>query len=324
MTIVITSGDPSGIGPEVIQKSWTSLKRDKDCNFFWVGDPLHLPNNGIPWQPIKHPEEAPEVFSEALPVLAHKFSNSLKVGQPQPENAGDIISVIKKAVNLVVNGKAKALCTSPINKDVLKSGAHFPYPGHTEFLAHLDNIDTPVMMLACSKLKVVPATIHIPLKEVPCSLSVAGLIETIKITNKAMKEKFNISKPVIAVSGLNPHAGENGQLGREEKEILIPAIRNLQGSINIIGPLSADAMFHPAARAKYDVAITMYHDQALIPLKTIGFEEGVNITLGLSFVRTSPDHGTAFDLAGQNIADETSTINAIKMAVSLSRKCKDG
>ena len=324
MTIVITSGDPSGIGPEVIQKSWTSLKKDKDCNFFWVGDPLHLPNNGIPWQPIKHPEEASEVFSEALPVLAHKFSNSLKVGQPQPENAGDIISVIKKAVNLVVNGKAKALCTSPINKDVLKSGAHFPYPGHTEFLAHLDNIDTPVMMLACSKLKVVPATIHIPLKEVPCSLSVVGLIETIKITNKAMKEKFNISEPVIAVSGLNPHAGENGQLGREEKEILIPAIRNLQGSINIIGPLSADAMFHPAARAKYDVAITMYHDQALIPLKTIGFEEGVNITLGLSFVRTSPDHGTAFDLAGQNIADETSTINAIKMAVSLTRKCKDG
>ena len=139
-----------------------------------------------------------------------------------------------------------------------------------------------------------------------------------------MKEKFNISEPVIAVSGLNPHAGENGQLGHEEKEILIPAIRNLQGSVNIIGPLSADAMFHPAARAKYDVAITMYHDQALIPLKTIGFEEGVNITLGLSFVRTSPDHGTAFDLAGQNIADETSTINAIKMAVSLTRKCKDG
>ena len=324
MTIVITSGDPSGIGPEVVQKSWTSLKRDKDCNFFWVGDPLHLPNNGIPWQPIKHPEEASEVFSEAMPVLVHKFSNPLKVGQPQPENASDIISVIKKAVNLVVNGKAKALCTSPINKDVLKSGAHFPYPGHTEFLAHLDNIDTPVMMLACSKLKVVPATIHIPLKEVPCSLSVAGLRETIKITNEAMKEKFNISEPVIAVSGLNPHAGENGQLGREEKEILIPAIRNLQGSVNIIGPLSADAMFHPSARAKYDVAITMYHDQALIPLKTIGFEEGVNITLGLSFVRTSPDHGTAFDLAGRNLADETSTINAIKMAASLSRKCKDG
>lgn len=324
MTIVITSGDPSGIGPEVIQKSWISLKRDKDCNFFWVGDPLHLPNNGIPWQPIKHPEEASEVFSKALPVLVHKFSNSLKVGQPQPENAGDIISVIKQAVNLVVNGKAKALCTSPINKNVLKSGTHFPYPGHTEFLAQLDNIDTPVMMLACSKLKVVPATIHIPLKEVSSSLSIAGLIETIKITNEAMKEKFNISEPVIAVAGLNPHAGENGQLGREEKEILIPAIRNLQGSINIIGPLSADAMFHPAARAKYDVAITMYHDQALIPLKTIGFEEGVNITLGLSFIRTSPDHGTAFDLAGQNIADETSTINAIKMAVSLSRKCKDG
>ena len=324
MTVVVTSGDPSGIGPEVIQKSWTYLNGDIGFNFFWVGDPSHLPDKRIPWQPIKHPEEASEVFNEALPVLVHKFSNSLKVGQPQPENAGDIISVIKKAVNFVINDKAKALCTSPINKDVLKSGAHFPYPGHTEFLAHLDSIDTPVMMLACPKLKVVPATIHMPLKEVSSSLSIEGLSETIKITNEAMKEKFNISEPVIAVSGLNPHAGENGQLGREEKEILIPAIRNLQGSINIIGPLSADAMFHPAARAKYDVAITMYHDQALIPLKTIGFEEGVNITLGLSFVRTSPDHGTAFDLAGQNLADETSTINAIKMAVSMSRKCKDG
>ena len=324
MTIVITCGDPSGIGPEVIQKSWTSLKGNKDCNFFWIGDPLHLPDNGIPWQPIKHPEEAREVFREALPVLVHKFSNLLKVGQPQPENAVDIITVIKKAVDLVVNNKAKALCTSPINKNVLKLGAHFPYPGHTEFLANLDNIDTPIMMLACPKLKVVPATIHIPLKEVPSSLSIAGLSETIKITTEAMKKKFNISEPVIAISGLNPHAGENGQLGHEENEIIIPAIRNLQGSINIIGPLSADTMFHPAARAKYDVAITMYHDQALIPLKTIGFEEGVNITLGLSFIRTSPDHGTAFDLAGQNIADETSTVNAIKMAVSLSRKCEDG
>ena len=210
MTIVVTSGDPSGIGPEVIQKSWTSLKGNKDCSFFWVGDPSHLPDNGIPWQPIKYPEEASEVFSEALPVLVHKFSNSIKVGQPQPENASDIISVIKKAVNFVINDKAKALCTSPINKDVLKSGAHFPYPGHTEFLAHLDNIDTPVMMLACPKLKVVPATIHMPLKEVPSSLSIEGLSETIKITNEAMKEKFNISEPVLAVSGLNPHAGENG------------------------------------------------------------------------------------------------------------------
>jgi len=173
------------------------------------------------------------------------------------------------------------------------------------------------MMLACSKLKVVPATTHIPLKDVSKFLSIKDLTETIKITNEAMKEKFDISEPIIAVSGLNPHAGESGQLGIEEEEIIIPVIRSLQGTMNIIGPLSADAMFHPTARAKYDVAITMYHDQALIPLKTIGFEEGVNITLGISFVRTSPDHGTAFDLAGKNSANETSTVNAIKMAVSL-------
>ena len=135
-----------------------------------------------------------------------------------------------------------------------------------------------------------------------------------------MKENFGISEPVIAISGLNPHAGESGQLGIEEEKIIIPVIRDLEGTMNIIGPLSADTMFHPAARAKYDVAITMYHDQALIPLKTIGFDEGVNLTLGLSFIRTSPDHGTAFDLAGQNVANETSTVNAIKMAASLTRK----
>ena len=180
------------------------------------------------------------------------------------------------------------------------------------------------MMLASPKLKVVPATIHIPIKEVSNRLSIEGLTKTIKITNEAMKDKFGLAQPVIAVSGLNPHAGENGKLGLEEKEVIIPAIRNLKESINIIGPLSADTMFHSTARAKYDVAITMYHDQALIPLKTIGFEEGVNITLGISFVRTSPDHGTAFDLAGQNLADETSIVNAIKMAASLSRKQQNG
>ena len=200
------------------------------------------------------------------------------------------------------------------------SGANFPYTGHTEFLANLDAIDNPVMMLACSKLKVVPVTTHIPLKDVPDRISKKLLTETIKITNAAMKEKFGISEPILAISGLNPHAGENGQLGDEEEKIIIPVIRDLEGKINIKGPLSADTMFHPDARAKYDVAITMYHDQALVPLKTIGFDEGVNITLGLSFIRTSPDHGTAFDLAGQNAANETSTVNAIKMAASLTRK----
>tara|TARA_B100000902_G_C27213591_1_gene865740 strand:+ start:348 stop:1304 length:957 start_codon:yes stop_codon:yes gene_type:complete len=317
MTIVITSGDPSGIGPEIVQKSWIYLRNNPSNEFFWIGDPLHLPDNRIPWQPIEHPNETSKVFGNALPVLVHKFAHPLKIGQHQPENAADIINVIKRAVNLVKTNKARAVCTSPINKNVLKSGANFPYPGHTEFLANLDDIANPVMMLACSKLKVVPATTHIPLKDVSKFLSIKDLTETIKITNEAMKEKFDISEPIIAVSGLNPHAGESGQLGIEEEEIIIPVIRSLQGTMNIIGPLSADAMFHPTARAKYDVAITMYHDQALIPLKTIGFEEGVNITLGISFVRTSPDHGTAFDLAGKNSANETSTVNAIKMAVSL-------
>tara|TARA_Y100001954_G_C15738083_1_gene566892 strand:+ start:1 stop:963 length:963 start_codon:yes stop_codon:yes gene_type:complete len=320
MTIVITSGDPSGIGPEIVQKSWICLKETPSNEFFWIGDPLHLPDCSIPWQPIEHPDETSKVFGDALPVLIHKFAHPVKVGQNQPENAVDVINVIKKAVALVKSKKARGLCTAPINKNVLKSGANFPYPGHTEYLANLDDIDNPVMMLACSKLKVVPATTHIPLHDVPNRISIESLTDTIKITNNAMKEKFGISKPIIAISGLNPHAGENGQLGIEEEKIIIPAIRDLEETINIIGPLSADTMFHPAARAQYDVAITMYHDQALIPFKTIGFEDGVNITLGLSFIRTSPDHGTAFDIAGQNAADETSTVNAIKMAVALTRK----
>ena len=320
MTIVVTSGDPSGIGPEIVQKAWICLKKHPLNEFFWIGDPLHLPDSNIPWQKIDHPDQASKVFGDALPILIHKFAHPIKVGQHQPENAADIIKVIKKAVGLVKTNKAKALCTSPINKNVLMSGANFPYTGHTEFLANLDAIDNPVMMLACSKLKVVPVTTHLPLKDVPSQISKKLLTETIKITNAAMKEKFGISEPILAISGLNPHAGENGQLGDEEEKIIIPVIRDLEGKINIIGPLSADTMFHPDARAKYDVAITMYHDQALVPLKTIGFDEGVNITLGLSFIRTSPDHGTAFDLAGQNAANETSTINAIKMAASLTRK----
>ena len=320
MTIVITCGDPSGIGPEIVQKAWICLKQNPLNEFFWIGDPLHLPDSSIPWQQIEHPDQASKVFGDALPILIHKFAHPIKVGQHQPENAADVIKVIKKAVGLVKTNKAKALCTSPINKNVLMSGANFPYTGHTEFLANLDAIDNPVMMLACSKLKVVPLTTHIPLKDVPDRISKKLLTETIKITNAAMKEKFGISEPILAISGLNPHAGENGQLGDEEKKIIIPVIRGLEGKINIIGPLSADTMFHPDARAKYDVAITMYHDQALVPLKTIGFDEGVNITLGLSFIRTSPDHGTAFDLAGQNAANETSTVNAIKMAASLTRK----
>ena len=324
MTVVVTCGDPSGIGPEVVQKAWNYLKKNQSYNFFWLGDPSHLPNNRIPWKEIQKPEEAAEIFCTALPVLSHKFYHPLKLGKPQPENANDIIKVIKRAVNLVKSNSAKALCTSPINKDVLNSGTQFPFLGHTEFLAYLDNIEHPVMMLASSKLKVVPATIHIPIKEVSNRLSIEGLTKTIKITYEAMKDKFGLAQPVIAVSGLNPHAGENGKLGFEEKEIIIPAIRNLKDSININGPLSADTMFHSSARAKYDVAITMYHDQALIPLKTIGFEEGVNITLGISFVRTSPDHGTAFDLAGKNAADEKSIINAIKMAASLYRKQQNG
>ena len=240
MTIAVTSGDPSGIGPEIVQKSWIYLKNNPSNEFFWIGDPLHLPDKSIPWQPIVHPNEVSENFSSALPVLVHKFAHPLKIGCHQPENANDIIEVIKKAVRLVKENKATALCTSPINKDVLNSGTQFPFLGHTEFLAYLDNIEHPVMMLASSKLKVVPATIHIPIKEVSNHLSIEGLTKTIKITNEAMKDKFGLAQPVIAVDRRRQQAGHRLMVMHQPGHRLAGQIG--QGAVrgNHIAPLCID------------------------------------------------------------------------------------
>jgi 4-hydroxythreonine-4-phosphate dehydrogenase len=233
--------------------------------------------------------------------------------------------VIERAVRLVTAGEAAAICTAPIHKKALKDGAGFAFPGHTEFLAHLAGVEQVVMLLACPGLRVVPATIHIALAEVPKALTPAGLAQVIRITHAGLRRDFGLLSPRIAVAGLNPHAGEGGAIGREEIDWIAPLVERLAAEgMAIRGPLSADTMFHPAARAGYDVAICMYHDQALIPIKTIDFAGGVNVTLGLPFVRTSPDHGTAHDIAGRGTADPSSLVAALRMAREMAARRRGG
>jgi len=231
-----------------------------------------------------------------------------------------VIEVIARGVDLVTRGAASALTTAPIHKKALKDGAGFRFPGHTEYLAHLAGVDRVVMMLACPDLRVVPVTIHISLAEVPAALTPALMTDTIRITHAALIRDFGIPAPRLAVAGLNPHAGEGGAMGREEIELIGPVLDALRAEgMAIRGPLSADTMFHAGARAGYDAALAMYHDQALIPIKTIDFAGGVNVTLGLPFVRTSPDHGTAFDIAGTGRADPASLIAALELARDMAR-----
>ncbi|MDX5383541.1 MAG: 4-hydroxythreonine-4-phosphate dehydrogenase PdxA [Rhodobacterales bacterium] len=315
--IALSCGEPAGIGPEIAAGAWQALKGS--LPFFWIGDPRHLPA-GTPLQIIETPAQALTVSATALPVLALPFAAPATPGQPDPANAQGVIDAIARGVELVQSGAAAAICTAPIHKKALKDGAGFAYPGHTEYLAALAGIERVVMMLACDALRVVPTTIHIPLAEVPQALTAALLTDTILITHAALRRDFGLAAPRLAVAGLNPHAGEGGAMGHEEIEMIIPVLEALRAEgIDIAGPMSADTMFHAGARARYDAAICMYHDQALIPIKTLDFAGGVNVTLGLPFIRTSPDHGTAFDIAGRGIADPSSLIAALKMADVMAR-----
>lgn len=311
--IAISCGEPAGIGPEIAVAAWQALRAD--IPMVWIGDPRHLPD-GTDWQGVATPSEAQN--TTAFPVLERDFGAPRVAGIPDPTHAQGVINAISDAVALVTAGECSAICTAPIHKQALIDGADFAYPGHTEYLAALAERTSVVMMLACDLLRVVPATIHIPLAQVAEHLSAATLTDTILITHAALIRDFGIARPRLAVAGLNPHAGEGGKMGREEIELITPTLNALRAQgLDIAGPLSADTMFHTGARAKYDVAICMYHDQALIPIKTLDFSGGVNITLGLPFVRTSPDHGTAFDIAGKGIADATSMIAALRMAANM-------
>ncbi|TMM54796.1 4-hydroxythreonine-4-phosphate dehydrogenase PdxA [Sulfitobacter sabulilitoris] len=313
--IAISCGEPAGIGPEVAAGAWAAL--EGAVPLFWIGDPRVLPST-LPVEVITDPSAAADVVHRALPVLALPFAGAPRPGLPDPRTAKGVIDAIARGVDLVRSGAASALCTAPIHKKALIDGAGFAYPGHTEYLSALAGGARAVMMLASDQLRVVPATIHIPLQDVPQALTPTVLRETIEITARGLRDQFAIKAPRIAVAGLNPHAGEGGKMGRQEVEWIAPLVAELAATgMDIVGPLPADTMFHAAARARYDAAIAMYHDQALIPIKTLDFDRGVNVTLGLPFIRTSPDHGTAFDIAGKGIANPSSMIEAIRLAARM-------
>jgi len=321
--VAVSCGEPAGIGPEIIVKARRAL--GASLPFFAIGAARHFADPGAISE-IASPDEARAVPGDILPLLAQDIAGDAPPGKPDPQSAAGVIAAIARGVALVQDGAASALCTAPIHKKALKDGAGFAFPGHTEYLAHLAGVDRVVMMLACETLRVVPVTIHIPLAEVPGALSEALLEDTIRITRAALIRDFGLPAPRLAIAGLNPHAGEGGAMGREEITRIAPVLDRLRGEgMDIAGPLSADTMFHAAARARYDAALAMYHDQALIPIKTLDFSGGVNLTLGLPFIRTSPDHGTAFDIAGQGVADATSMIAALRMAWNMARsRVQDG
>ena len=322
--LALSMGDPAGIGGELTVAAWRRLREREDGPlFFAIDDPARLQALGAAVREIRAPEEAADraVFNDALPVLAELLPSGPRPGKPDPTHAAHVVRSLDRGVALALEGRAAGLVTNPINKKALYEGAGFAFPGHTEYLAHLAGARRTVMMLTGGGLRVVPTTIHIPLSEVPAQLTAELLTETIEITCAALRRDFGVPAPRIAVAGLNPHAGEGGAIGREEIETIAPALDALRArGLDIAGPLSADTMFHERARARYDAAVCMYHDQALIPIKTLAFDEGVNVTLGLPFVRTSPDHGTAYDIAGTGRARPDSLLAALDLAAETARR----
>jgi 4-hydroxythreonine-4-phosphate dehydrogenase len=329
LPLALTQGDPSGIGPEIAIKAWRKAREGSGVPFFVLGDPAHFERVSHALRldiPVAESslEDVERVFADALPIVSLKAPVIGTLGRPSPVDAAATIEAIERGVAMVAEGSAAALVTNPIAKDVLYA-AGFRHPGHTEFLGELalryfGRTAQPVMMLWSPELAIVPATIHIPLADVPSRLTRDLLVETGRIVAKDMARRFGIAEPRLMFCGLNPHAGERGSMGREEIDLIAPAVEALQREgVRAAGPFPADTLFHAAARSRYDAVIAMYHDQALIPIKTIAFDSAVNVTLGLPFVRTSPDHGTAFDIAGQGKANPASLIAALNLAARLAR-----
>lgn len=328
-SLALTQGDPAGIGPEIALKAWMAREAAGLAPFFLIGDPDLLARRAerfglpVPLQPCA-PEEAAAVFARALPVVPLPMATQAEPGRPDPATAPATLASIETAVGLVRAGRAAAVVTNPIAKHVLYA-AGFRHPGHTEYLASLaadpdGTVPRPVMLLWSDLLAVVPVTIHVPLRAVPDLLTADLVVETARIVDCDLRTRFRIARPRLVLAGLNPHAGEAGSIGTEDRDVLEPAVaRLLREGIDIRGPLSADTLFHARARAGYDVALAPTHDQALIPIKTLAFDEGVNVTLGLPFLRTSPDHGTAFDIAAEGIAKADSLIAALRLAGRLTR-----
>jgi 4-hydroxythreonine-4-phosphate dehydrogenase len=322
--LCLTMGEPAGIGGEIAIKAWLARGSQPVAPFFVIDDPDRLRRLAkligldLPIATIAVPSEAH--FADSLPVLPLDCPVVAIPGQLDTANAASVIESITRGHALVVSGQASAIVTNPIQKSTLYA-AGFSYPGHTEFLAALAGIETPpVMMLVIDGLRVVPVTVHQSLRAALDSLTVEAIIVKARIAAQVLRSRFGVAQPRLAIAGVNPHAGEDGTLGREEIDIVIPAIAALRAEgWDVAGPKSPDAMFHPRARETYDVAICAYHDQALIPLKTIDYDHGVNVTLGLDFIRTSPDHGTALDIAGTGTASPESLIAALNLAARLAR-----
>jgi 4-hydroxythreonine-4-phosphate dehydrogenase len=316
--LILTMGEPAGIGAEITVGAWRALRGSGPC-FALIDDAGR--DFGVPVVRIAAPEEASAVFAQALPILHRPLATPVVPGKPSPAHAGAVIGAIEEAVALAKAGRAAGVVTNPIQKASL-TAAGFPHPGHTEFLGELAGTGVPpVMMLACPELRVVPVTVHEALAKAIARLNPALIMETTRIVDAALKRDFGIAAPRLAIAGLNPHAGEAGTMGREEIDIIAPAIAALRAEgIDARGPMPPDTMFTALARPGYDAAICLYHDQALIPIKTIDMAGGVNVTLGLSIIRTSPDHGTALDIAGKGLADPASLIAAIRLAGELAEK----
>ena len=323
--LALTLGDPAGVGPEIVAKAWHALRGEGPA-FFVVGDAQAVasaPGAATPVRSIHSPGEALSAFPEALPVLDLPLKAPVVAGQPSPAAAPSVIRWIETAVGLALSRTVSGVVTAPIAKAPLYE-AGFKFPGHTEFLGELTaNVPFkgargPLMMLAAADLRVTLVTVHEPIARVPSSLSAEKIVAAGLVTAQALKRDFGIARPRLAVAGLNPHAGEAGGIGREEIEIIAPAVEALQATgLDVRGPYPSDSLFPAEMRANYDAALCMFHDQALIPVKMLDFWGGVNVTLGLPIVRTSPDHGTAFDIAGRGVARPDSLIAAIRLAAEI-------
>jgi 4-hydroxythreonine-4-phosphate dehydrogenase len=328
LPILLTSGEPAGIGPEITAKAWEALRDIPACCFFLLGDAAYWQdrNPGLPVKPISAPSEALAVFGTALPVLHRPLASHPKPGTIDSTTAHQVIAAIDEAVTLAFAGAISAIVTNPIQKDALYV-AGFHHQGHTDYLAHLSDAHghavQEVMMLVAEDLRAIPVTVHIPLKDVPAQLTGAAIIAQAHVTARDLTRYFGIARPRLAFTGLNPHAGENGMMGREEIDVIIPALLKLKAEgYTVLGPMSADTAFHAEARAAYDAILCMYHDQALIPVKTIDFHGGINVSLGLPFIRTSPDHGTALGIAGTHSANPKSLIAAIRLAAQMAKAAR--
>jgi 4-hydroxythreonine-4-phosphate dehydrogenase len=315
--LAVALGDPAGIGPEITAKAWERREAEGLPPFFAVGAPeaLRAVWDG-PLQVVSGPDEAALCFPGRLPVIRIDAAGATIPGQPTLEGARNALDALELAVGLTRSGASSALVTGPVSKAQLYA-IGFTHPGQTEFVAERCGLaaEMVAMMLAGPTLRTVPVTTHVPLRDVPGLVTTELIVARGRTTIRALKRLFGIERPRLAVAGLNPHAGEGGALGREEIDVVVPAIERLrEEEAEVTGPHASDTMFHPAMRATYDAALCLYHDQALVPLKTLHFDEGVNITLGLPIVRTSPDHGTAFPIAGQSRARPDAMIAALRMA----------